>query len=197
VWGYTCPSGGTLSGSTCLKTTTYGATLVYSCNPGATLSGTTCLVPETYSCPPGCSETKASSYAASCPAGYTQSGSQCVASYAASAKTAESSYAATYSGDSSYPAELTGAYNMDTPFVLNVVCQLGVNYCDSTYADAPVTAYASSAPFPGSTAVALCVSWGPEAIVLGMGIFISPKHLLLGVFRCGGAYQLVPMGIAT
>jgi len=40
---YTCPSGGTLSGTTCTKTT-------YSCPSGGTLSGTTCTK---YSCPDG------------------------------------------------------------------------------------------------------------------------------------------------
>ena len=39
---YSCPSGGTVSGSNCIKTSTYTATTNYSCNSGDTLSGSTC-----------------------------------------------------------------------------------------------------------------------------------------------------------
>jgi len=42
---YTCPSGGTLSGTTCKKTS-------YTCPNGGTLSGTTCVA-KTYTCPNG------------------------------------------------------------------------------------------------------------------------------------------------
>ena len=40
---YTCPSGGTLSGTTCnISAVVYSATLKYTCPSGGTLSGTTC-----------------------------------------------------------------------------------------------------------------------------------------------------------
>jgi conjugal transfer mating pair stabilization protein TraN len=39
---YSCPSGGTLSGSTCTSTSSSPATPVYACPAGYTLSGTTC-----------------------------------------------------------------------------------------------------------------------------------------------------------
>ena len=90
---YTCPSGYTLSGSTCypnLTTTTYAATATYSCPSGDTLSGTSCQAPSysasaTYSCPSGStlsgtsclwpSTSATASY--SCPSGDTLSGTSC------------------------------------------------------------------------------------------------------------------------
>jgi hypothetical protein len=44
---YTCPSGGTLSGAKCLKicTTSYNASVSFSCSAGASLSGDTCYYP--------------------------------------------------------------------------------------------------------------------------------------------------------
>ena len=74
---YTCPSGYTLSGTKCTKKTT-----TYSCPSGYTLSGTKCnKKTTTYSCPSGytlsgtkCSKT---TYSYTCPAGYTLSGTKC------------------------------------------------------------------------------------------------------------------------
>jgi hypothetical protein len=55
TFGYTCPSGGTLTGTNCkLPDTTqtdYGLSCVYSCPAGTTLSGTGCYAP---GCPQGC-----------------------------------------------------------------------------------------------------------------------------------------------
>jgi YVTN family beta-propeller protein len=104
---YTCPSGGSLSGSTCYKSSSYGATYGqtgstnpingYSCPSGGTLSSTTC--------------TTTSSYAATltnttytCPSGGTLSGSTC---------TVTSTYAASYVQTGSTPVytyEQTGSY---------------------------------------------------------------------------------------
>lgn len=54
TFGYTCPSGGTLTGTNCkLPDTTqtdYGLACVYSCPAGTTLSGTECYA---YGCPSG------------------------------------------------------------------------------------------------------------------------------------------------
>jgi RHS repeat-associated protein len=73
--GYSCPSGWTLSGTTCSQgtTTTIAATLAgYNCPAGYTLSGSTC------------SQTTATSTAAtvsySCPAGWSLSGTTCTTS---------------------------------------------------------------------------------------------------------------------
>lgn len=88
---YSCPNGGTLSGSSCVTTTT--ATLNYQCSQG-TLSGTSCIVdangPATpvYSCNSGTlsgsqcvtSSTSPASATYSCAPGQILNGSMCVAS---------------------------------------------------------------------------------------------------------------------
>ncbi len=70
---YTCPSGYTLSGTNCTKTTT-----TYTCPSGYTLSGTSCKK-TTYSCPSGytLSGTSCKKTTYSCPSGYTLSGTTC------------------------------------------------------------------------------------------------------------------------
>lgn len=52
---YTCPAGGTLSGSQCATTTVYGASSQYSCPSGGTLSGSNCTTTSTVAaiCPAG------------------------------------------------------------------------------------------------------------------------------------------------
>lgn len=47
---YSCPSGGTQSGTICTTTSTYAATPQYSCPSGGILSGTTCKTPINGSC---------------------------------------------------------------------------------------------------------------------------------------------------
>ena len=42
TYSYSCPSGGTLSGTTCYTSSSYTGTLNYSCNSGDSRSGTTC-----------------------------------------------------------------------------------------------------------------------------------------------------------
>jgi hypothetical protein len=89
---YTCPSGGTLSGSTCTMTSTYAATSgpPYSCPSGGTLSGTTCTTTVnfnqatcianglTWVLGVGCvTGTYAASPTYTCPSGGTLSGSTC------------------------------------------------------------------------------------------------------------------------
>jgi len=49
TWGYTCPSGGTLSGTTCNTNSPYGATSYHTCPSGGTLSGSTCNIYTTVS----------------------------------------------------------------------------------------------------------------------------------------------------
>jgi RHS repeat-associated protein len=67
--GYTCPSGYTPSGSSCSLTTvtTSAATVTYSCPAGGTLSGSTCTT----------SSSSPATPAYACPAGYTLSGASC------------------------------------------------------------------------------------------------------------------------
>ena len=92
---YSCPAGQTLSGTSCLQTTTLTATPNYTCPAGQTLQGSNCIgtnqtsTPATianYSCPTGytlsgstCSQTttNAASVSYSCPTGYTLNGSTC------------------------------------------------------------------------------------------------------------------------
>lgn len=68
---YNCPSGGSPSGSTCTQTSSYAATPVYSCNNGAALNGSTCTQ----------TNTSAATAAYRCPHGGTLSGSQCTGAY--------------------------------------------------------------------------------------------------------------------
>ena len=79
---YSCPSGGTLSGTTCTNTATYQpGTTTYSCPSGGTLSGTTC----TYTATSSTSSATYSGYIVytpssigySCPSGGTLSGTTC------------------------------------------------------------------------------------------------------------------------
>jgi RHS repeat-associated protein len=91
---YSCPSGGTLSGSSCITTVMQAAGIgSYSCSSG-TLSGSSCVsgssiaASVSYSCPAGqslsgttCSLSSGSTTAGtpsySCPSGYTLSGASC------------------------------------------------------------------------------------------------------------------------
>jgi prepilin-type N-terminal cleavage/methylation domain-containing protein len=72
---YSCPSGGSLSGSTCYTTSTYTATWVntsyYSCPSGGSLSGSTCYTTSTYTA------TWVNTSYYSCPSGGTLSGTTC------------------------------------------------------------------------------------------------------------------------
>ena len=68
VSGYTCSSG-TLSGSSCVTSTTSAASASYSCPSGQSLSGTTCTATST--------TTVAGTPIYSCPSGYTLSGASC------------------------------------------------------------------------------------------------------------------------
>ena len=152
---YSCPSGGSLSGSTCTTSSSYAAAWnsgggYYSCPSGGSLSGSTCTTSSsyaatattggtTYSCPSGgtlsgtqC--TTSSSYAAtpttgtttySCPSGGSLSGSTC---------TTTSSYAATATTTS--PGGTTTTY-MATATATSSVSQAAAQ----TSANAEVTAY--------------------------------------------------------
>ena len=113
---YTCPNGGTLSGTTCTITTNATATTSngsYSCPNGGTLSGSTCTITTnatattsngSYSCPSGgtlsgstCTITTNATYsggtiAYTCPAGYTKIGSTCTIYTTATSVVSEGSY---------------------------------------------------------------------------------------------------------
>ncbi len=71
---YSCPNGGSLSGSTCYTSSSYGATATttYSCPNGGTLSGSTCYVNSNYNA------TVTTTY--TCPNGGTLSGTSCIVS---------------------------------------------------------------------------------------------------------------------
>lgn len=99
---YSCPSGGSLSGSNCISTVTQAASIGgYTCAAG-TLSGSSCITGSSaaatpnYSCPAGMNLSGASCNGSStastpgapyysCPAGYTLSGSSCTAQGTATA----------------------------------------------------------------------------------------------------------------
>ena len=76
---YSCPSGGTLSGSTCTYTATTSTSTSYSCPSGGTLSGSTCTYTATTSTSSnsGYIVYTPSSIGYSCPSGGTLSGSTC------------------------------------------------------------------------------------------------------------------------
>lgn len=92
ISGYSCPNGGTLSGTTCVTMSTTQANVSYSCQSGGALQGTLCQSSNTvgatvsYSCPTGydlsgstCSQTlsQSANVSYSCPSGGTLSGSTC------------------------------------------------------------------------------------------------------------------------
>jgi len=108
---YSCPSGGSLSGSTCYTSSSYGATYGqtgstnpingYSCPSGGTLSSITCTTTSTYAA----TQTN-TTY--TCPSGGTLSSTTC---------TVTTTYAANYQVVSSYPIytyEQTGSYYTTT-----------------------------------------------------------------------------------
>jgi RHS repeat-associated protein len=99
---YVCPSGYTLSGSTCYgtSTTSVGATPVYTCPSGMTLSNGSCVgngsygASPNYTCPSGYSLSGTTCYGTttlaatpnySCPTGMSLSGSTCIGTTTASA----------------------------------------------------------------------------------------------------------------
>jgi RHS repeat-associated protein len=124
---YACPSGGTLSGSTCTTTSSTAATANYSCPAGQSLSGSTCTASSTsstpgapvYSCPSGatlsgsnCTSTGSSTTAAtagfSCPSGGTLSGSNCTG---AVSRTRYEAYGGTAGGVAPNTLGFTGHVN--------------------------------------------------------------------------------------
>ncbi len=68
ISSYSCPAGQSLSGTSCILTSTVAPTASYSCPAGQTLSGSTCTA----------TNTTAASATYSCPSGQTLSGSTCV-----------------------------------------------------------------------------------------------------------------------
>ena len=138
---YSCPSGGTLSGTQCTTSSSYAATpttggTTYSCSSGDSLSGSTC--------------TTSSSYAAtwnsgggyySCPSGGSLSGSTCTTS-------------------SSYAATATSTYNAEAMTVSQTQeqnCQYPTGNIGGTwYCGAYITTY--SCPSGGSLSGSTCTT---------------------------------------
>ena len=131
---YSCPSGGTLSGSTCNTSSSVAATVVtaggYSCPSGGSLSGTTCLTSSSYAATAG-----ATVY--SCSSG-TLSGSTCLGggNYAGTVLTAgyySCPSGGTLSGvtcntSSSVAATGTNNYSCSAPYVVST----GSSTCSPT-----------------------------------------------------------------
>ncbi len=104
---YSCPNGGTRSGTTCTISKNATASTSYSCPDGGTRSGKTCTISKSatastsYTCPNGgtlsgktctLSATATTTTTYSCPSGYTKSGSSCIRTYDASKNTSSGSY---------------------------------------------------------------------------------------------------------
>ena len=104
---YSCPNGGTRSGTNCVITKNATASTSYSCPDGGTRSGSKCTISKnatastSYSCPNGgtrsgskctltANATAKTTY--SCPSGYTLNGSSCVKTYDATKNTGSGSY---------------------------------------------------------------------------------------------------------
>ena len=82
---YSCPNGGTLNGTKCVKSgTSYNATpsTTYSCPNGGTRDGSKCTL----------TASPSAQTVYSCPSGYTKNGSKCTKTYAATPSTGNGSY---------------------------------------------------------------------------------------------------------
>ena len=139
---YSCPSGGTLSGSTCTITTT-----TYSCPSGGTLSGTTCVFPANYSA------TATTTY--SCPSGGTLSGTTCVfpANYSATATTTYScpvnTSIVTLSGTTCvYPANYAATTSTGTNYLHSIVLKRSLASTVTTLATSSTVVTSSSTARP-------------------------------------------------
>jgi RHS repeat-associated protein len=95
---YSCPTGSTLSGASCLTTKTVAATPNYSC-PSGTLSGSSCSI--------ATSSSATVSY--SCPSGQTLSGTSCVNTTTSAATANYSCSAGTLSGSNCVSQSSTAA----------------------------------------------------------------------------------------
>ena len=142
---YSCPSGYTLSGTTCSETNT--ATPTYSCPTGYTLSGTTCSETLTqaatpnYSCPSGytydsstgqCTDTTTQTSpqtpTPTCPSGYSWNGAVCTESTNQTATPTSAQICPTgYTLDSS-----TGQCAKTTTLTATPTCQSGYTLSGST-----------------------------------------------------------------
>ena len=142
---YSCPSGGTLSGTTCSGINYIGTTTEYSCPSGGTLSGTSCVVDQSvapttsYSCQAGwtlsgstCYQTnsQAAAVSYSCPSGGTLSGTVCYVNSTTTANVAYSCPAgATLSGST---CTSTIMQNADVSYNCPAGWTLSGNQCNST-----------------------------------------------------------------
>lgn len=95
---YSCPAGSTLSGASCLTTTTVAATPNYSC-PSGTLSGSSCVI----------ATSSAARVSYSCPSGQTLSGTSCVNTTTSAATANYSCSAGTLSGSNCVTQSSTAA----------------------------------------------------------------------------------------
>jgi conjugal transfer mating pair stabilization protein TraN len=93
ISGYSCPNGGTLSGTNCVTSDVANPSVAYACPSGGSLSGTTCQISNSsaasvsYNCPSGfalsgttCTQQQSQNAAVSfsCPNGFVLSGSSCL-----------------------------------------------------------------------------------------------------------------------
>jgi hypothetical protein len=161
---YSCPSGGTLSGSTCYTSSSYGASYTssttYSCPSGGSLSGTTCYTSSSYA---ATATTGGTTY--SCPSGGTLSGTRCTtsSSYAATATSGATTYScssgATLSGQtctttSSYAATATGSGT--TTYTATAIATDGTVFTATStvsQAAAQAAATAQATAYNGSTTI--------------------------------------------
>jgi RHS repeat-associated protein len=95
---YQCPAGSTLSGASCLTTTTVAATPNYSC-PSGTLSGSSCVI----------TTSSAATVSYSCPSGQTLSGTSCVNTTTSAATANYSCSTGTLSGSNCVTQSSTAA----------------------------------------------------------------------------------------
>lgn len=188
---YSCLLGGTLVGTTCTVTTTYGAssTTTYSCPSGATLSGTNCVTAGSssfeplstdtpYPCPSGGTISGTMCYVISwypatpttvyyCPSGGTLSGTNCV------------------TAGSSTPANVTTTYSCPTGVLQGANCDVM-----SVYAPTNLTAY--FCPLGGTYSGTMCVTAGSSTPATATATYSCHPGDTLASTSCTGTPSSYP-----
>ena len=150
ISSYSCPSGGTVSGSNCVTTSTTTATVSYSCPVGQTLSGSNCTQTTT--------TTSAATPGYACSAGYTLSGTTC-------SKTTSAGATPNYScpaGSTLSGSNCTSANNVTTAAtVASYSCPAGATLSGSnclTTATAPATVASYTCPAGATLSGTNCIT---------------------------------------
>ena len=150
ISSYACPSGGTVSSGRCVTTTATSATVSYSCPAGQTLSGSNCTQTTT--------TTSAATPAYACAAGYLLSGTTC-------SKTTSTSAMANYScptGSTLSGSNCTSSNNVTTTAtVASYSCPLGATLSGSnclTASTTPATVNSYSCPATATLQGATCIT---------------------------------------